>query len=103
MPTPENKKPFKLTSPPMPKTWNGRLGPARKQNSDMALIRARNCPLFYDDLLDAMVHKFIDYPCNRDKFLEHYQKHGQLQDLFCTLLHELMTAKIRVNSLEIKS
>ena len=37
---------------------------------------------------------------NEQKIEKHYRKHGQLQDLFRTLLHELMTAKIRVDGLE---
>ena len=31
----------------------------------------------------------------------HNRKHNQLQDLFRTLLHELMTAKTRVHELEL--
>ena len=82
--------------------------------------------LFFDDLLDAKMRKFnprysevgccpaaagfrflhteiygnrefIEHLRNRDKFFDHTEKSGKFHDLFGTLLHELMTAKIQVN------
>ena len=38
---------------------------------------------------------------SEQKIEKHYRKHVQLQDLLRTLLHELMTAKIRVNNLSL--
>ncbi len=96
-----------------------------------AADRSRNSSLFFDDLLDAKVREFnpryaeaegallgqfrrlhtdiygnrefVEYMRNRGKFFDYEEKRERdpIQDLFRTLLHELMTAKARVHELEL--
>ncbi len=96
-----------------------------------AADRARNCSLFFDDLLDAKVREFnpryaeaegallgqfrrlhtdiysnrefVEYLRNRGKFFDHEEnlERDLIQEVFRTLLHELMTAKARVHELEL--
>jgi len=48
-------------------------------------------------------HKIADFLSTIDKKIEHHTtKKQKLEELFRTLLHELMTAKVRVNEVELK-
>lgn len=85
--------------------------------------RPRGRSLFFDELLDAKVREFnpryaeaegpvlgqfchlhTDIYGNRGKFFDHGEKRERdhFQDLFRTLLHELMTAKTRVHNAAIE-
>ena len=72
---------------------------ANQRNMNAALIRS--FPLAFPKLDEqtAMVAAFESFDAKRGL---HERKKTQLQDLFRTLLHELMTAKTRVHELEIE-
>lgn len=45
----------------------------------------------------------VEHLRNRGKFFDHEEKRDHFQDLFCTLHHELMTAKTHVHALNFQS
>jgi len=71
---------------------------ANQRNMNAALIRSFPLTFPKPDEQAAVVTIFESLD---EKRILHERKRTQLQDLFRTLLHELMTAKTRVNELEV--